>query len=129
MEIINFIIAFLVGFILISRILPRFYGIKKGEEVPLANKEIEKAKKEEDFFMIYFFTPTCSACKRMEPTINKLKKKYRIVKVDATKEPEVAKAYRVLGVPMLILVKGGKVAASLMGIKSEKEILSKISSL
>ncbi len=128
-EIINFLIAFAVAFLVISKLLPRLYGVRKGEEIPLANKEIEEAKNKGDFFMIYFSTPSCGACKKMEPTINKLKKRYKVIKVDASKEKDVAKAYRVLGVPMLVLVKGGKVASSFVGIKSEKEILNKISFL
>ncbi len=128
MEFVNFIIAFAVAFLTANLVMTRLYGLRKGSEIPPANKEIKKALREK-LFLIYFYTPTCTACRRMQPEIEKIAKKYRVVKVNAAKEPQVARAFKVMAVPKLIIVKNGKVAETFTGIKKAEDVVKKISSL
>lgn len=86
-----------------------------------------------EFVIVDFYSDICIPCKIIAPRIRKLSKDYKgrvaFGKISVNQNKEIAKKYKVSGVPTLILFKSGKRIGSMVGVKSIKVIKDKIESM
>ncbi|MBM3125499.1 MAG: thioredoxin [Chloroflexi bacterium] len=77
------------------------------------------------------FTATwCQPCKMIEPIVKQLAGewdgKVKVVKLDADQNPNIMMQYGVLGIPTLILFKGGEIKERLTGFHSKEKLAAKV---
>ncbi len=80
--------------------------------------------------LVDFWAEWCGPCKMIAPIVDELAEEYdgrlRVAKLDADENPEILQQYGVMGIPTLILFKGGKDVARIVGYKPKNKIVSKI---
>jgi thioredoxin len=82
-----------------------------------------------DIVLVDFSTQWCVPCKKMKPVIEEIRKENRDVKVvfiDADVNKELVKKYKIRGVPVFIVFKGGKEEFRHVGMIEKFELLNKI---
>lgn len=77
--------------------------------------------------LIDFWAPWCGPCRMLSPTVDELSKdltgKVKIAKVNVDEEQELAETFRVMSIPMLAVIRGGKLISSSVGLQSKAKIM------
>ncbi|MBP5440806.1 MAG: thioredoxin [Fibrobacter sp.] len=77
--------------------------------------------------LIDFWAPWCGPCRMLSPTIAEIaeecKDKVKVGKVNVDEESELAAMFRVSSIPLLVVMKDGKVVNSSVGVRPKDQIL------
>ena len=77
------------------------------------------------------FTATwCQPCKMIEPIVKQLagewEGKVKVVKLDADQNPNIMMQYGVMGIPTLMLFKGGEIKERMTGFQPKEKLTAKV---
>lgn len=76
--------------------------------------------------LIDFWAPWCSPCRMMSPVVDEIAEEtdaVKVGKVNVDEEPELARAFGVMSIPMLAVVKNGKIVNSTVGARPKADVL------
>ena len=86
------------------------------EEVMNSNKPV----------LLDFWAPWCGPCQMVLPIVEEIageRADIKVGKVNVDEQKELAKQFRVLSIPTLVVIKDGKIEKRSMGAKSKEQIL------
>lgn len=82
--------------------------------------------------LVDFFAEWCGPCKMMAPILTDVKSKLgenvKIIKIDVDKNPQIAGAYQVQGVPTLMIFKQGKMLWRQSGVVAANQLVQLVQS-
>jgi len=76
--------------------------------------------------LLDFYADWCGPCRMVSPIVDEIASEYPeyvVGKVNVDEESLLAQAFSVVSIPLLVVLKDGKVAAQSVGVKSKEEIL------
>lgn len=80
--------------------------------------------------LIDFWADWCTPCKMLSPLVDQIAEEYqgkiRVGKLDADANPDVVMRYNVMGLPTLMLFKGGEAVERITGYQPKDKITSKL---
>lgn len=78
--------------------------------------------------LLDFWAMWCSPCMKMEPIVELVADKYadriKVGKVNVDEQPELASAFRVDSIPLLVVLKDGQIVNQAVGMRGEEDIVA-----
>ena len=80
--------------------------------------------------LIDFWASWCGPCRMLSPSISEIAEEYKdkvkVGKVNVDEEGELAAMFRVSSIPLLVVMKNGKVVNSAVGVRPKSQIVGMI---
>jgi thioredoxin 1 len=94
-------------------------------EITAENFENEISESETPV-IVDLWAPWCGPCKTLSPVLEKLAGEFdgkvKVGKINVDEQPELAKAFKVQGIPMLVAMKGNDVINHQQGFRGEAAV-------
>ncbi len=94
------------------------------------NFETEVLKSEQPV-LLDFWAAWCGPCKMVSPIVDEIADEVtdaKVGKINVDEQPELAASFRVMSIPTLAVIKGGKVVNTMVGARNKEAILSMLNS-
>ena len=81
--------------------------------------------------LLDFYADWCGPCRMVSPLVEQIAEEnpqYLVGKTNVDSEPELAQAFGVASIPMLVVLKNGKIAAQSVGVRPKQQILAMLES-
>ena len=80
--------------------------------------------------LLDFWAGWCGPCMMLSPVIAEIAEEYdgkiKVGKVNVDEQPELAAAFRVESIPLLVVIKDGAITAQTVGVRPKEDIIKMI---
>ncbi len=79
--------------------------------------------------LLDFFATWCGPCRMVGPVLEEIaqeNQQIKVAKIDVDQEPELAQKFGVTSIPLLVVMKDGKIVNQALGAKPKEQILAMI---
>ena len=86
----------------------------------------EEIKSSEKTVLLDFYADWCGPCRMVSPLVDEIaleNPQYIVGKINVDDDPELAQIFGVSSIPMLVVMKHGKIAAQAVGARPKQNIL------
>ena len=86
----------------------------------------ESIKNSKSPVLLDFFADWCGPCRMVSPIVDEIAQEQNDIivgKVNVEEEPELAQVFGVVSIPMLVVMKDGKIYNQSVGVRSKDNIL------
>ncbi|MCL5266506.1 MAG: thioredoxin family protein [Bacteroidetes bacterium] len=95
----------------------------KGKTVEPVSGKLGKMMLMGEKAMVYFYSPSCRACKYQTPIIDRLiSGGHKIQKVDISRDMATARKFGVMATPTTVVLEGDKIVEFMVGAKTEDKL-------
>ena len=95
----------------------------KGKTVEHVGGKLGKMMLMGEKAMVYFYSPSCRACKYQTPIIDRLiSDGHKIQKVDISRDMATAKKFGVMATPTTVVLNGDRIVEFMVGAKTEDKL-------
>ena len=91
----------------------------------------EQIRNSDKPILLDFYADWCGPCRMVSPLVEQIAEEnpqYLVGKINVDSEPELAQAFGVASIPMLVVLKNGKIAAQSVGVRPKQQILAMLES-
>jgi len=132
---ITLIVILVVVIGLIALITVNYFRMKNAKPVAnsknikvLSNKNFKAATKR-GVFLVDFWAPWCGPCKIIAPVVNEIadsQNEFMVAKVNVDHNQQLAQKFKVRNIPTMLIIKDGKEAGRIVGVKTKKAIIKEV---
>ena len=79
--------------------------------------------------LLDFWAPWCAPCRMVVPIVEEIaqeRQDIKVCKINVDEEMELAREFKVMSIPMLVVMKNGKIMSQAIGARSKRDILAMI---
>lgn len=76
--------------------------------------------------LLDFWASWCGPCKMVSPTVDEIANEVtsiKVGKINVDEEPELARTYRVMSIPTLLVIENGEIKNTAIGVQTKQKIL------
>ena len=95
--------------------------------IKIDNNNFESIKNSNKTVLIDFYADWCGPCRMVSPLVDEIAEEnpqYTVAKINVDEQPELAAAFGVTSIPMLVVLKDGKIVNQSVGARPKAQILA-----
>ena len=95
--------------------------------IKIDNNNFESIKNSDKTVLIDFYADWCGPCRMVSPLVDEIAEEnpqYTVAKINVDEQPELAADFGVTSIPMLVVLKDGKIVNQSVGARPKAQILA-----